>query len=157
MTEFVGLVLLCTVVFTIGVMYLPLSYILRNWKRPPSRMRSLGTSLAWCFLVCFPFVMANGFLGGVWPHTDGYSPTYDWEGLILDVVVPGTVIVLVLGSFICSCVALCSATKREEAAPTLPEVGPSWSDVRRGPQNTSDVQPSSEDLSEERQHGRRRP
>jgi hypothetical protein len=154
--------LLC-LVFTCAVLHIPLVALAWNWGRPPSRSRSLGKSLAWCFLLGFPYVMAFGYLHAAWPHGDSYwqsfrlarhgdpprSLGFRWDWLISDVVI-GLVIILAFGSWVGHCVARGPARTGEEPVPTLPDVGPSWSDRQKGQQNTSDVQPSRENLSEEK-------
>jgi hypothetical protein len=52
--------------------------------------------------------------------------------------------------FVLICMGIAALFSREEATPTFPDVGPSWSGRRKGQQNTSDVCPSRENLSEEK-------
>jgi hypothetical protein len=73
-------------------------------------IRSFGMSLAWCFLVYFPFVIANGFLSEVRPYDDSYPDADHWNWMIYDLVVR-KVIVIVLGSSIGFCVTSSSVRK----------------------------------------------
>jgi hypothetical protein len=127
---------------TLFVLAIPSAYLCWNGlRRPRSRLRLHGLYVAWCVIVCFPFVMAVAYLsagGYAWMAYPNYPHTFRWGQLAREAG-GGLLAAFLLGNFFAAFDS--GPQESAPAVPAFPEVGNRWSDRPGGKSSSESVHP----------------
>lgn len=134
---------------SIMLMVFLLDFIVRNERRPPSRRRLYGLTVAWCILASFPFIMALAYFAATWPYggDSSFRSGFKW-GPWIAVALVGFGAVCGLAVCIAYVISHIPEGGTGPSGPPLPYLGPRWADRQLLPPRRENIQHPPDQVSE---------